>query len=342
MITAVNLSKSFVGRSGRVVGIEDVTLDIPAGSVYGVLGPAGSGKSTLARLFALEDRPDSGVIRLDGHNTATLDSRRLRDARRSIAVLPGGDSLLARRTVAGNIALPLEQAGVDGPTRRIRVGRVLDLVGLTERAGQLPEALSPGQRRRVAVARALVGEPSVLLADEPTADLDAAGAAGVLAALDRVRGELGATVVVATADSGVVRRVAESVAVLHQGRLTESGHLLSLLQDPTSAAAAALLPSVDTPDPARLAAHRLVAEVVLVGFASVGALLPEAASRFGVDIPVLGGGLTRVGEVPVARFLIGVRAAAGSADRASAALSWLAERGASVGPWSAPVVAAAA
>jgi D-methionine transport system ATP-binding protein len=320
VITVENLSKSFSGRTGPVVALDDVSLNVATGTVAGVVGPSGSGKSTLARLLALQDRPDSGVIRFAGQNTAGLDPRRLRVARSRIGVVPAGESLLAARTAAGNIALPLEQAGMDGPQRRERVGTLLDLIGLTDRAATHPEALTAGQRRRVAVARALVGEPDVLLADDPTAGVDADGAAGVLAVLDRARAELGTTIVVATSDPGVVRKIADDVAILEHGRILETGGLLDLVHNPTSLVVDALLPALDTalpvPDTDR------VAEVILVGFAAVGALLPEAANRFDVDIAVVGGGLTRIGDTPVARFRLGV-----TGERADAAIGWIGERG---------------
>lgn len=327
MITAENLSKSFRGQTGPVVAIDDVTLDVAAGTIAGVVGPSGSGKSTLARLLALQDRPDSGTIRLDGLNVAGLDPRRLRSARSRIGVVPTGESLLRQRTAAGNIAIPLEQAGVDGPQRRTKVGQLLDLIGLTDKAATYPDALTAGQRRRVAVARALVGEPTVLLADEPTAELDPDGAASVLATLDRARAELGATVLVATSDAGVVRKIADDAAILEHGRILEQGALLRLIQEPESLIAKAILPSISVSSLDPGTPLDRVADVTLIGFAAVGALLPEAATRFGVDIAVIGGGLTRIGETPVARFRLGL-----AGDRAQAALGWIGERGGLVRP----------
>ena len=322
VITLENLSKIFRSTSGSVVALDDVTLDVPAGVIAGVVGPAGAGKSTLARVLSLRERPDSGVFRLDGLNTGSLDDRTLRIARSRIGVVPTGDSLLGQRTAAGNVALPLEQAGMDGPTRRERVGRVLDLIGLTGQAATYPQDLSAGQRQRVAVARALVGDPAVVLADDPTAGLDEDGAAGVLAVFDRARAELGTTVLVATQDTSVVRRIADDVAVLDHGRLLESGRLLELVADPDSVVAQAVLPAID---PAARTDYPGVADVVLIGFAAIGSLLPEAAARFGTAISVIGGGVTRIGETPVARFRLGL-----SGERTGAALGWLTEHGGAV------------
>jgi D-methionine transport system ATP-binding protein len=320
VITVENLTKSFRGNAGPVVALEDVTLDVRAGTIAGVVGPSGSGKSTLARLIALQERPDSGVIRLDGQNITGLDPRRLRAARSRIGVVSTGDTLLPQRTAAGNVAVPLEQAGVAGPQRRTRVGRLLDLIGLTEAATAYPDDLTPAQRRRVVMARALVGEPDVLLADDPTATLDPDGAAGVLTVLDRARAELGATVLVATADPNVIRKIADDVAMLEHGRLLESGRLLELANDPDSRLARSLLPQIDATVPTET--YDRVADLVLIGFAAIGALLPEASSRFGVDISVVGGGLTRFGETPVARFRVGV-----CGERADAAFGWIGDRG---------------
>lgn len=318
MITVENLSKSFRSSTGAVVALDDVTLDVPAGVIAGVVGPKGAGKSTLTRVLALRERPDSGTFRLDGLNTATLDQRSLRAARSRIGVVPAGDSLLPQRTAAGNIALPLEQAGMDGPRRREKVGKLLDLIGLTNQAATYPGQLTPGQRQRVAIARALVGEPAVVLADDPTGELDATGAAGVLAVLDRARAELGATVLVVTPDTNVVRKIADDVAVLERGRVVEQGKLLELVSDQDSRVAQAVLPAIDP-------VATGVADVVLVGFASIGALLPEAASRFGAEITVAGGGVTKIGETPVARFRLDM-----TGDRVDAALGWLTGRGAFV------------
>ena len=318
MITVENLTKSFRSTTGAVVALDDITLDVADGVIAGIVGAKGSGKSTLARVLALRERPDAGTVRLDGLNTATLDQRSLRVARARIGVVPAGDSLLPQRTAAGNIALPLEQAGMDGPRRRDKVGKLLDLIGLTDKAAAYPDQLTAGQRQRIAVARALVGEPAVVLADDPTSELDATGAAGVLAVLDRARAELGATVLVVTPDTSVVRKIADDVAVLEHGRILEQGKLLDLVRDPDSRVAQAVLPAIDP-------AARGVADIVLVGFASIGALLPEAASRFGAEITVVGGGVTKIGETPVARFRLGV-----SGDRVDSALGWLAERGAFV------------
>jgi D-methionine transport system ATP-binding protein len=330
LITVENLTKSFTAGIGTVVALDDVTLDVPEGALCGVIGPNGAGKSTLARCVYLSERPDRGTVRLGGTNLTTLGASQLRAIRRQIGVVPPSSVLLGQRTVAGNIALPLEQAGVEGPQRRAKVADLLDIAGLTERAGANLDQVTPGQRQRIGVARALATGPSVLVADDPTAGLDPREAGTVLTVLERARAELGVTVLLVTRDTAVLRRICDEVAVLDGGRLVEHGRLLELATDPASWTAQAILPSAHENLPASVrtaltAGHDRIADVVLLGFATVGALLPEAASRFGVDVAILGGGQTRLGDTPVARFHVGV-----TGERADAALDWVAEQGAVV------------
>jgi D-methionine transport system ATP-binding protein len=304
VISVENLSKSFPGPAGPIRVLDDVSLRVAAGTVCGVVGPSGAGKSTLARCIPLLERPDSGAVRVDGTDLVPLRGAALRAERRRIGVVPQGDSLLRQRSVAGNVSLALEAAGVREPERGHRVAELLELVGLDEKAGAHPDQLSGGQRQRVAVARALATRPPVLLADEPTSALDPDTTASVLDVLDRARAELGVTVLVVTHDMAVVRRICSAVAVLDRGRIVEQGPVLDLVTRPDSRMAAALLPRVDqVPLPRD---DRLVADVVLTGDAASGSLLSGSAARLGVGLALLGGGFTDLAGVPVARWRVGL------------------------------------
>lgn len=320
MITVENITKSFHHNDRKVAVLDGVSMEVPAGSVCGIVGGSGSGKSSLLRTIALQEKPDRGAVRVDGLELTSLEGKAQRTARRQIGLVSQEESLLRQRTTAGNVALPLEAANLSAPQRRNRVAEVLDLVGMTDRAAVYPDQLTVGQRRRVQIAQALATKPAVLLVDEPTADLDPAAADVVLTVLDRARSELGITVVVVTDDMAVVRRIADDVAVLENGRIVEQGKVLDLVTEPGSRIGTSLLPEADRLDQLKpsVTGHDVVAEVVLVGFAAVGALLPEASSRFGVDLSVLGGGLTRLGDTPVAKFRIGL-----TGERSEAALNWM-------------------
>jgi D-methionine transport system ATP-binding protein len=322
VITVENLTKTFPGPTGPVRALDDVSLDVPAGTVCGVVGPSGAGKSTLARCIPLLDRPDSGAVRVEGTDLVALRGAALRDERRRIGVVPQGDSLLRQRSVSGNVALPLEAAGVARAERGRRVGELLELVGLADKAGAFPDQLSGGQRQRVAVARALAARPRVLLADEPTSALDPTTTASVLDLLERARAELGVTVMVVTHDMAVVRRICSTVAVLDHGRVVEHGSVLDLVTQQGSRTAAALLPAIDDAPASR---HTAVADVVLTGEAATGPLLTATAAQHGAGLALLGGGFTDLAGVPVARFRIGLDG--GGAD---AVLDALAGTGAAV------------
>lgn len=321
MITAQNITKNHPTANRPV--LRDASVEIEAGALFALYGHAGAGKSALLKLLGLHDQPDTGVITVDGVQPARLGGRALREVRRQFATV---DFVLRpERTVAGNIATPLEQLGIDGPRRRDKVAQLLDLIALTKAGAAHPGGLNEGQRRRVALARALAVDPAVLLVDDPTAGLDAEEAAGVLATLDRARAELGITVVVATSDADVVRKVCDGVAVLANGRVVESGSVLSLLNDPTSHTAQTLLPELSPLPEGHDGAFDEVADVVLIGHATVDSLLPAAAERVAVDIATIEGGVTRIADTPVARYRIGVSGAA-----ADIALGWIAEHGGQV------------
>jgi len=320
LIIIDTITKTIPSREHPPSALRDVTFEIPSGAIFGLLGPAGAGKTTLLRLLALREAPEAGRILVDDLDTGALTGGKLRDLRTQFTLVDDY-TLRAERTVAGNVALPLEQLGLDGAARRIRVAELLDLVGLSRAAISAPSELNEGQRRRVVLARALAAQPSVLLIDEPKAGLDVEQAAGVLAAIDRARAELGITVVLATRQAAVVRKLCDGVALLADGRLLEAGTVLSLLTDQSSYTARALLPKV-TSAPQVAREFDAVADVLLVGHATVNTLLPAAADRNDVQIATISGGMTRVVETPVARYRIGVQG-----DRADQALAWIRDHG---------------
>lgn len=212
-------------RGASAPALDDVTLGIRTGEIFGVIGESGAGKSTLLNLAIGLVQPDSGTVHVTGHDVPSLDRAELRDFRRDIGVLFQGVHLLSNRTVHENVALPLEIARRG--TRRTRsetaaaVAEMLDFVGLAHRATHFPAQLSGGEIQRVGLARALVPRPALLLCDEPTSSLDAKTTAGVLGVLLRAQRELGTTIVVVTHDLDVVKTLCNRAALLEDGRLVE-------------------------------------------------------------------------------------------------------------------------
>jgi D-methionine transport system ATP-binding protein len=314
MIVIDGLSKSFGPASSAMLALDGVSLRVEPARICGVLGEPGAGKSTLVACLAGAETPDAGAVRVGGTDPASTGARQ-RGRARQLAVMPGNLTLVRARTVAGNIAVPLELAGLGGAERRRRVGEALDLADLTELAGQDLRRLTEGQRARLNLARGLVGRPAVLVADEPAGTGEHAGS--VYVALERVRSELGVTVLLTTRDAAGLRAACDEVAILRRGRVVESGNLLALAADPASRTSAALLP----PGGAAAGTHQRTVEIVLLGAAAVETALPEARRRFGSRIDVLDLRRAHIGETPLARCLVGV-----SGPRADAAIGWLAEQ----------------
>ncbi|PWC23058.1 ABC transporter [Brenneria roseae subsp. roseae] len=225
--------------------LENVSLTIPDGSVYGILGRSGAGKSTLIRCLNLLERPTSGRILMDGRDITTLTRQELRQHRQRTGMIFQHFNLLHARNVQDNVAVPLEIAGLNKRERAIRVAELLELVGLSDKARAFPSQLSGGQKQRVGIARALAVRPDYLLCDEATSALDPETTESVLALLGDINRQLGLTIVLITHELAVVKAICDNAALLEQGQVVESGPLSRLLADPASRLRKALLPDYD-------------------------------------------------------------------------------------------------
>jgi ABC-type lipoprotein export system ATPase subunit len=220
MIEVRGVTRRFEGKSG-VVALDDVTLTIPRGQMVAVVGRSGSGKSTLLNLIGSLDRPSAGDIRLDGESLAGLsDDARTRIRRDKIGFVFQFFNLLPTLTCAENVGLPLHLRGWPRHKVAERARELLALVQLSDRSHHLPDELSGGQRQRVAIARALAVYPPVLLADEPTGNLDTGTGADILALVRDLHARLGSTVVIVTHDSAVAQSC-ERMVTIQDGRVVE-------------------------------------------------------------------------------------------------------------------------
>lgn len=213
------------------MALDTVSMSISARSIFGVIGRSGAGKSTLLRLINGLETPTEGAVRIKGTSLSALDAAGLRGMRRNIGMIFQSFGLLASRTVAGNVALPLELQGIGRAERDARVRALLDRVGLADKADIHPARLSGGQRQRVGIARALATGPDILLCDEATSALDPETTRSVLSLLGELNQELGLTIVLITHEMNVVRSICDSVAVLDRGRLVETGRVSNILDE---------------------------------------------------------------------------------------------------------------
>jgi len=239
MLRLVDVAKRF----GAIAAIDGVSLEVKRGEVLGVIGRSGAGKSTLIRCLNGLEKPDSGRIEVLGQDIVPLGERDLREVRGRIGMIFQHFNLLASKTVVENVALPLKIVGRSRSERRDRVGTLLQLVGLEDKASSYPAQLSGGQKQRVGIARALAVEPALLLSDEATSALDPETTASILALLRDINRKLGLTIVLITHEMSVIREVADRVVVLDQGRVAEQGKVADVFADPQATITRRLLAS---------------------------------------------------------------------------------------------------
>jgi D-methionine transport system ATP-binding protein len=217
------VSKSYGLPDGRSFdAVRQVSLSIPAGHVFGLIGKSGAGKSTLLRLINLLERPDSGRVWVDGRDLTALSKRELRSSRQKIGMIFQQFNLLQNASVFDNVAFALKLHGNRSKAEiRQRVQECLALVGLLDKQHSYPAQLSGGQKQRVAIARALAPAPAVLLCDEPTSALDTETTRSVLQTLREINERLGVTIVIVTHELAVVRQLCDRVAIVEDGQIIE-------------------------------------------------------------------------------------------------------------------------
>lgn len=245
MIKLDHITQTYKTPEGREFkALDDVSIEIRPGEIFGIIGRSGAGKSTLVRCINLLNRPSEGTVTVDGKNLTELSEDELRESRRSIGMIFQHFNLLSSRTVYDNVALPLELVGTPKNVIREKVEPLLKLVGLTEHAHKYPPQLSGGQKQRVGIARALTNDPKVLLSDEATSALDPETTVATLALLKRINKELGLTIVMITHEMQVVKQICERVVVMNYGKIVEQGKVVDIFMSPQHETTKALIGNV--------------------------------------------------------------------------------------------------
>jgi D-methionine transport system ATP-binding protein len=232
MIVLENISKVFQIEDSRVDAVKDVTAKVERGEIFGIIGFSGAGKSTLVRCINLLERPTRGRVFVDGVEITGLSERELRMARRKMGMIFQSFNLFASRTAAQNIAYPLRNGKLSKKDIPRKVGELLKIVGLEDKADAYPSQLSGGQKQRVAIARALANDPVVLLCDEATSSLDPQSTLSILKLLKDLNKQLGITIVVITHEMRVVKEICDRVVVMEDGRIVEEGDIFTLFARP--------------------------------------------------------------------------------------------------------------
>ena len=234
MIALQHVSKVFAGsdKTKQVHAVDDVSLTIQDGDIFGIIGFSGAGKSTLVRCINLLERPTSGSVEVDGQELTRMSAKELRQARKKIGMIFQHFNLIPSRTIFGNVAYPLRGSGLSKEEIRAKVHSLLELVGIADKENAYPSQLSGGQKQRVAIARALANDPKILLCDEATSALDPQTTKAILRLLHHLNQTLGITIVVITHEMAVVKEICNRVAVMDHGKVVEEGSVFSVFATP--------------------------------------------------------------------------------------------------------------
>lgn len=241
MIEIKNVSKQFNTADGSVEALKNVSISIPDGDIFGIIGMSGAGKSTLVRCINMLERPTVGTVNIDGVNLCALSEKDLRNVRRDITMIFQGFNLLMQRNCLDNVCFPLELAGKSKAQAKKRALELLEIVGLNDKAKAYPAQLSGGQQQRVAIARALATDPKVLLCDEATSALDPTTTNSILELIRSINEKLGITVIIITHQMSVVESICKHVAILDKGEIVEQGEVTEVFSHPKSEAARRLV-----------------------------------------------------------------------------------------------------
>ena len=241
MIEIKNLCKTYSLTDGSVEALKDVSLSIPDGDVFGIIGMSGAGKSTLVRCINMLERPTAGSVVIDVKDLTKMTEKELRAERQSITMIFQGFNLLMQKNCLRNVCFPLELAGVKKAEATKKAQSLLELVGLGDKASAYPAQLSGGQQQRVAIARALATNPKVLLCDEATSALDPKTTNAILELIREINQKLGITVIIITHQMSVVESTCRHVAILEEGQVVEQGEVSAVFSHPKSEAARRLV-----------------------------------------------------------------------------------------------------
>ena len=280
------LSKTFGAGAEQVAALQQVSLAVEPGEIFGIIGLSGAGKSTLVRCINLLERPDEGQVLFHGQDLTAMSTKQLRQVRRKISMIFQSFNLLEQRTALDNICFPLELEGVPKAKAKQRARELLEIVGLPDKAKAYPVQLSGGQKQRIAIARALASDPEVLLCDEATSALDPQTTNSILNLLQTISRERGITVILITHQMSVIEQICNRVAILDSGVVAEVGDVEQVFSNPQSAAGRRLVsPDVALPLSTWVGP---VARIAFNGNTSEEPIIAEVAMEKGIKLSILG------------------------------------------------------
>ena len=325
MIRLVNVNK----RYGELQAVDNISLEIPSHTIFGIIGKSGAGKSTLVRLISLLEPVDSGEIYYGDSRVDTLTGKLLRNQHKKIGMIFQNFNLFASRTAAGNIAYPLEIAGMPKRAIEVKVKEMLNVVGLEGRGDARVSTLSGGQKQRVAIARALAVSPDILFCDEATSALDPQTTRSILELLKRLQKDMNLSVVMITHQMEVVRDCCQQVAVIDNGAVAETGSVREIFSAPKSEVTKDFLMHINplNPEDTQLIRWSKSGGAYTLRFSgelTSEPVLSKISRDYGIEFNICAGGMQKVGETVVGTLIVDIN---GSPDNMQKAFAYLNQNG---------------
>lgn len=322
-----DLSKWYEQDERKLYALQDITLSIHRGDIYGIIGSSGAGKSTLIRCLATLIKPSSGKILFEGNDISLLEDKELLSFRQDIGMIFQQFNLLTSRTAAENISYPMEVAGFPKDERERRVNELLKLVNLSDKRDSYPLQLSGGEKQRVGIARALANYPEIILCDEATSALDPRSTREILDLLKGIHQKLGVTIVLITHEMDVIKRICNKVAVLEKGRIIEEGQVDDLFFDPKHPTTKQFLQSSPHEIPAEffkgLSPSKRLLRLRFKGKSAGEPLMSQMVKRFDVETNILLGWIDKLHTATIGTLIIELR---GLPENIKSALKYLKEQ----------------
>lgn len=301
MIQLQNITKKYKTANGELTAVKDVNLTINKGEIFGIIGYSGAGKSTMIRLLNGLEKPTTGTVTVNNLEFSSIKGQKLSAARQKVSMIFQHFNLLWSRTVAENIAFPLEIAGVPKAQREARVKELISLVGLEGRDKAYPSQLSGGQKQRVGIARALANNPEVLLCDEATSALDPETTDAILDLLVDINERLGLTIVLITHEMHVIRKICHRVAVMEAGEIVERGEVLQVFQAPQAAITKKFLAQITDTKETKDTVEQIKAnyptgqlvKLIFVGEKTEQPVISHLVKKFDVEVSIVHGNISQ-------------------------------------------------
>ena len=330
MIEISDLTKIYKTPHHDVLALDQVSLKVNKGEIFGIIGLSGAGKSTLIRCINMLEKPTNGSITVDGQVITSLAKKDLRQSRQKIGMIFQQFNLLSSRNVFDNIMFPLEISKVPTNEARQRVDELLEIVGLTDKARVYPDQLSGGQKQRVGIARALANRPKLLLSDEATSALDPQTTKSILKLLKDINQRLDLTILLITHDMNVIKQVCDRVAVIDNSKIVETDHVLKIFSNPGTATSRSFIDSIikqEIPEEVfqrdAAKAGRLV-RASFIGESAGEPIISSMIKKFDVQANIMYGNIDRVKDTPFGNLVLEL---VGEKSVVDAAIDYLHQKG---------------